>query len=154
MEENLHTIATYFRADILRAFVSRLGAKLESPANLNCVTRSGRSIDVPHIGGEEFRLSGVEVTDVMGSKTLRLRLTPVLVQEYLYATVLEKEADFFHWSFKQNRGNFKGIYETILCERDDKNAATYGDVYRAAIQFEKTKINKAQLSSHNEYGSW
>jgi hypothetical protein len=156
-------------AQLLQQESARIRARVESPMSVNAAMRAGSGVrkrEIPLMGGEEYKLSGIEVNkaavfrrDDMG---MVVKLAPTQVEEYIY---FEHRVTTYGGgvSFGLTRDGetvlqgvvLSTVIETLLEEAPAANrSVTWRTVIESAVRKEAKKDAAQRLDSHDDFGSW
>lgn len=156
-EKQFSDSALIFKSEVINLFAKDVRLTLNEPKNLMCMMRVGASRQIPVAGDQGFRLIAAIVTDTGADpKFLKLRIEPVVREEYRFADLLVKEMTGFSGKFVDYRlKDWDSIYNLMLDQPCQERAGvTYREVIEAALVSEKDRILKQNIEAHSDFGSW
>lgn len=156
-EKQFSNSALIFKSEIINLFAKDVRLTLNEPKNLMCMMRVGASRQIPVAGDQEFRLIAAVVADTgVGPKFLKLRIEPVVREEYRFADLTLGDMVDFSGAFADCKlKDWDSIYSMMLDQPCQERAeVTYREVIEAALVSEKGRILKQNIEAHSDFGSW
>lgn len=147
-----------FQAEIINALAQHTTLTLDEVMSLHCFMRVGSlPKEIPITGPVDFRVIAAMLHSTSGRPDrLKLRIEPKRLEEFRYAEIfVDKHMSAFSGTFKGTKlHSWEVIYEAMLEEIEPTSKFPYGKLVDLAVNAERLRINKANIKSHDQFGTW